>query len=284
MSVALWQQCIDFLRDELPSQQFNTWIRPLQVDGDQAEIRLYAPNRFVLDWVNDKYLNRIQELLDDLSQGQAPMVSLLIGSRRAAPAAAPAAPAAPAPTPRPIDPTPAAAPVTPAVTPVVVSSQPAADHAGADATAEFAGNSQPDTSQPPPTLIKHTSLLNRSFTFENFVEGKSNQLARAAAWQVADNPKHGYNPLFLYGGVGLGKTHLMHAVGNHLLKKNPAAKIVYLHSERFVADMVKALQMNAINDFKRYYRSVDALLIDDIQFFAKRSVRRRSSSIPLTRC
>lgn len=270
MSVALWQQCIDFLRDELPSQQFNTWIRPLQVDGDQAEIRLYAPNRFVLDWVNDKYLNRIQELLDDLSQGQAPMVSLLIGSRRAAPAAAPAAPAAPAPTPRPIDPRPAAAPVTPAVTPVVVSSQPAADHAGADATAEFAGNSQPDTGQPPPTLIKHTSLLNRSFTFENFVEGKSNQLARAAAWQVADNPKHGYNPLFLYGGVGLGKTHLMHAVGNHLLKKNPAAKIVYLHSERFVADMVKALQMNAINDFKRYYRSVDALLIDDIQFFAKK--------------
>jgi len=270
VSVALWQQCIDFLRDELPSQQFNTWIRPLQVDGDQAEIRLYAPNRFVLDWVNDKYLNRIQELLDDLSQGQAPMVSLLIGSRRATPAAAPAAPAAPAPNPRPIDPTPAAAPVTPAVTPVVVSSQPAADHAGADATAEFAGNSQPGTSQPPPTLIKHTSLLNRSFTFENFVEGKSNQLARAAAWQVADNPKHGYNPLFLYGGVGLGKTHLMHAVGNHLLKKNPAAKIVYLHSERFVADMVKALQMNAINDFKRYYRSVDALLIDDIQFFAKK--------------
>jgi|TARA_B100001059_G_scaffold81162_1_gene79175 chromosomal replication initiator protein len=271
VSVALWQQCIDFLRDELPSQQFNTWIRPLQVDGDQAEIRLYAPNRFVLDWVNDKYLNRIQELLDDLSQGQAPMVSLLIGSRRAAPAAAPAAQVAPAAAPRPIDPTPAAAPASPAVTPVVVSSQPAADHRGAsDAAAEFAGNSQPDTSQPPPTLIKHTSLLNRSFTFENFVEGKSNQLARAAAWQVADNPKHGYNPLFLYGGVGLGKTHLMHAVGNHLLKKNPAAKIVYLHSERFVADMVKALQMNAINDFKRYYRSVDALLIDDIQFFAKK--------------
>ncbi len=118
--------------------------------------------------------------------------------------------------------------------------------------------------------LKHTSYLNRTFTFENFVEGKSNQLARAAAWQVADNPKHGYNPLFLYGGVGLGKTHLMHAVGNQLLKKNPNAKIVYLHSERFVADMVKALQLNAINEFKRFYRSVDALLIDDIQFFAKK--------------
>ena len=118
--------------------------------------------------------------------------------------------------------------------------------------------------------LKHGNNLNRNFTFDNFVEGKSNQLARAAAWQVADNPKHGYNPLFLYGGVGLGKTHLMHAVGNHLLKKNPNAKVVYLHSERFVADMVKALQLNAINDFKRFYRSVDALLIDDIQFFAKK--------------
>ena len=118
--------------------------------------------------------------------------------------------------------------------------------------------------------LKHTSYLNRTFTFDNFVEGKSNQLARAAAWQVADNPKHGYNPLFLYGGVGLGKTHLMHAVGNHLLAKNPNAKVVYLHSERFVADMVKALQLNAINEFKRFYRSVDALLIDDIQFFAKK--------------
>ena len=271
MSVALWQQCIDFLRDELPSQQFNTWIRPLQVDGDQAEIRLYAPNRFVLDWVNDKYLNRIQELMDDLSQGQAPMVSLLIGSRRASPAAASAAPAS-VPASRPAA-APAPIPVAAPVTPVVVESQPQqtlVDHSGsAQAAAELAGTpSEPP--QSPPALIKHTSLLNRSFTFENFVEGKSNQLARAAAWQVADNPKHGYNPLFLYGGVGLGKTHLMHAVGNHLLKKNPAARIVYLHSERFVADMVKALQMNAINDFKRYYRSVDALLIDDIQFFAKK--------------
>ena len=121
MSVALWQQCIDFLRDELPSQQFNTWIRPLQVDGDQAEIRLYAPNRFVLDWVNDKYLNRIQELMDDLSQGQAPMVSLLIGSRRTA-----AAPVS-APAPRPLQSAtaaPAPIPVAAPVTPVVVESQP----------------------------------------------------------------------------------------------------------------------------------------------------------------
>jgi chromosomal replication initiator protein len=116
--------------------------------------------------------------------------------------------------------------------------------------------------------LRHQSNLNASFTFESFVQGKSNQLALAAACQVADNPGSSYNPLFIYGGVGLGKTHLMHAVGMEMLKRNPNAKIVYLHSERFVADMVKALQLNAINDFKRYYRSVDALLIDDIQFFA----------------
>jgi len=122
----------------------------------------------------------------------------------------------------------------------------------------------------PETLsaFHHQSNLNASFTFESFVEGKSNQLARAAASQVAENPGSAYNPLFLYGGVGLGKTHLIHAIGNFILKKRRDARVVYLHSERFVGDMVKALQSNAINEFKRYYRSVDALLIDDIQFFA----------------
>src|SRR5690606_18339335 len=264
VSVVLWQQCMEFLRDELPSQQFNTWIRPLQVEGDHAELRLYAPNRFVLDWVNDKYLNRIQELLDDLSQGQAPFVSLVIGSRRSTPAPAPSPVTAPVAAPAVGGDT---APAAPA--PVVSQGH------GFQPDAATQGNAE-DEPQPPQradqgsTLIKHTSYLNRSFTFENFVEGKSNQLARAAAWQVADNPRHGYSPLFLYGGVALGKTQLMPAVGKHLLKKSPAAKSVYLHSGRVVADMVKALQMNAINDFKRYYRSVDALLIDDIQFFAKK--------------
>jgi chromosomal replication initiator protein len=128
------------------------------------------------------------------------------------------------------------------------------------------------TSQPAPAdiqmVVNHQSNLNPTYTFENFVEGKSNHLAKAAASQVAENPGTAYNPLFLYGGVGLGKTHLSHAVGNLIRKKNPNARVVYLHSERFVGDMVKALQANAINEFKRYYRSVDALLIDDIQFFA----------------
>lgn len=255
MSVELWQQCVELLRDELPAQQFNTWIRPLQVEGDAEELRVFAPNRFVLDWVNDKYLGRLIELLGERGNGLAPAVSLLIGARRSARPVAAATPR-PAATPaRHVDAMPVAS------VPVM---EPSAAAVQAMPTRAVERHVQVEGA------LKHTSYLNRTFTFENFVEGKSNQLARAAAWQVADNPKHGYNPLFLYGGVGLGKTHLMHAVGNHLLKKNPNAKVVYLHSERFVADMVKALQLNAINEFKRFYRSVDALLIDDIQFFAKK--------------
>jgi len=281
--VELWQQCVELLRDELPAQQFNTWIRPLQVEAEGDELRVYAPNRFVLDWVNEKYLTRLLELLGEHGNGLAPALSLLIGSRRSsAPRAAPNAPLAASV---------AASQASAAPAPVAATAAPAAAAEPPPSTAAATASNEPSrdsfdsmagaSSQPAPVraeqrnvqvegALKHTSYLNRTFTFENFVEGKSNQLARAAAWQVADNPKHGYNPLFLYGGVGLGKTHLMHAVGNHLLKKNPNAKVVYLHSERFVADMVKALQLNAINEFKRFYRSVDALLIDDIQFFARK--------------
>jgi chromosomal replication initiator protein len=269
VSVELWQQCVELLRDELPAQQFNTWIRPLQVEAAGDELRVYAPNRFVLDWVNEKYLSRLLELLAERTNGLAPALSLLIGSKRSsAPRAAvvsspPVAPSTPAPQPAEAPKSTAtAAPV--ATEPSRASFDPMAGAASQQAPARTERSVQVEGG------LKHTSYLNRTFTFDNFVEGKSNQLARAAAWQVADNPKHGYNPLFLYGGVGLGKTHLMHAVGNHLLAKNPNAKVVYLHSERFVADMVKALQLNAINEFKRFYRSVDALLIDDIQFFAKK--------------
>ncbi|EUB83562.1 chromosomal replication initiator protein DnaA [Pseudomonas sp. GM30] len=283
MSVELWQQCVELLREELPAQQFNTWIRPLQVEAEGDELRVYAPNRFVLDWVNEKYLGRVLELLDEHGNGMAPALSLLIGSKRSsAPRAAPNAPlaaaqvsqaqahTAPASAPAPA---PSAAPAKRSTQKTEeVSEEPSRD--SFDPMAGAASQQAPVRAEQRTVQVegalKHTSYLNRTFTFENFVEGKSNQLARAAAWQVADNPKHGYNPLFLYGGVGLGKTHLMHAVGNHLLKKNPNAKVVYLHSERFVADMVKALQLNAINEFKRFYRSVDALLIDDIQFFARK--------------
>ena len=265
VSVELWQQCVELLRDELPAQQFNTWIRPLQVEAEGDELRVYAPNRFVLDWVNEKYLSRLLELLTERTNGLVPALSLLIGSKRSS------APRAAAVSTQPATPsTPAPAAVTTAAT---ATAQAEPSRASFDPMAGAASQQAPARTERSVQVeggLKHTSYLNRTFTFDNFVEGKSNQLARAAAWQVADNPKHGYNPLFLYGGVGLGKTHLMHAVGNHLLAKNPNAKVVYLHSERFVADMVKALQLNAINEFKRFYRSVDALLIDDIQFFAKK--------------
>ncbi|QCI09912.1 chromosomal replication initiator protein DnaA [Pseudomonas putida] len=286
MSVELWQQCVELLRDELPAQQFNTWIRPLQVEAEGDELRVYAPNRFVLDWVNEKYLGRLLELLGEQGSGIAPALSLLIGSRRSsAPRAAPNAPvsAAVAASLAQNQVQPSALVAMPAEPATVPVAEPVPSSEPAEASSRDSFDAMADTSPAPSAAgrteqrtvqvegaLKHTSYLNRTFTFETFVEGKSNQLARAAAWQVADNPKHGYNPLFLYGGVGLGKTHLMHAVGNHLLKKNPNAKVVYLHSERFVADMVKALQLNAINEFKRFYRSVDALLIDDIQFFARK--------------
>ncbi|KTC17692.1 MULTISPECIES: chromosomal replication initiator protein DnaA [Pseudomonas] len=281
MSVELWQQCVDLLRDELPAQQFNTWIRPLQVEAEGDELRVYAPNRFVLDWVNEKYLGRLLELLGEHGNGIAPALSLLIGSRRSsAPRAAPNAPlaasVAASQAQQAAQVAAVAAPAAPAPVPAAPQVEDAPSRDSFDSMGENTAVVAPPSSRTEQRTVqvegalKHTSYLNRTFTFENFVEGKSNQLARAAAWQVADNPKHGYNPLFLYGGVGLGKTHLMHAVGNHLLKKNPNAKVVYLHSERFVADMVKALQLNAINEFKRFYRSVDALLIDDIQFFARK--------------
>jgi len=256
VSVELWQQCVELLRDELPAQQFNTWIRPLQVEAEGDELLVYAPNRFVLDWVNEKYFSRLLELLGERSEDVTPSVSLLIGSKRS-PVSRAAQPASLVP------------PVVQVSASLVVDESPSAKPVDVQPAANPT-TLRTERSVQVEGALKHTSYLNRAFTFENFVEGKSNQLARAAAWQVADNPKHGYNPLLLYGGVGLGKTHLMHAVGNHLLKKNPNAKVVYLHSERFVADMVKALQLNAINEFKRFYRSVDALLIDDIQFFAKK--------------
>ena len=248
MSEELWQRCLTRLEDELPSQQFNMWIRPLQVaaSADGAELTLFAPNRFVVDWVRDKYLDRIGEVLGEMQSGPLPQLRLEVGSTRAStPVAASFNGSAPAASSGPI--------TTPAVAPA--PRQPESD------------------SRPQPTALggarKHRSNLNTGFTFSTFVEGKSNRMAAAAAQQVAENPaSHGYNPLLLYGGVGLGKTHLMHAVGNELLRRNPNAKVVYLHSERFVADMISALRNKTINEFKRFYRSVDALLIDDIQFFA----------------
>lgn len=216
----IWRRCVDQLEHELPPQQFNTWIRPLQSVRDGDHLRLLAPNSFVLDWVRSNYERRVTELLTQYSDTAVPHLSFEIGSTGSS------------------KPPPEA---TPATTPSAM------DKGIRD------------------VLPRN---INRNFTFNSFVEGKSNQLARAASMQIGENPGTAYNPLFIYGGVGLGKTHLMHAVGNLILERSPEARVVYLHSEGFVAEMVKALQHNTIDAFKRKYRTVNALLIDDVQFFA----------------
>jgi chromosomal replication initiator protein len=251
-----WQQCVNRLQEELPSQQFNTWIRPLQARLDGRQLKLYAPNRFIKEFVSDKFAKRISELVKELQPQGATSVVLEIGA--VVNDELPIIPRAGTSVER----TPEVA-AAPASNPTTVESSPA--HAPVHNWSNVA--KKPRRIQVEGSL-QHQHHLVDSYTFDNFVEGKSNQLALAASRQVAENPGESYNPLFLYGGVGLGKTHLMHAVGNALKERDPTAKVVYLHSERFVADMVKALQLNAITDFKRYYRSVDALLIDDIQFFA----------------
>ena len=218
MNSTLWNTCVRQLEAELSEQLLNTWIRPLQADDQDNALVLFAPNRFVLDWVNDHYLQRIRELVTLYADDTHPkQVFLAIGSRETV--------------------------STPVMQATDIAPVPT-----------------------PSRTVNHN--LNRDFTFDSFVEGKSNQLAKAAALQVANNAGLAYNPLLIYGGVGLGKTHLMHAIGNHIISLKPQSQVVYLHSERFVQDMVKALQHNAIDEFKRHYRSVDALLIDDIQFFA----------------
>ena len=218
MQSSVWNKCLERLEEELSAQQFNTWLRPLHAVQDNHMLRLLAPNRFVVDWVRERFLERIAELSSEYSGG-ALSVQVEVGSQS-----------------RPL----------------------------AGATKVASVRVEAGTTPKAPSII---GRMNPDFTFETHVEGKSNQLARAAARQVGENPGGAYNPLFIYGGVGLGKTHLMHAAGNLMLKHRPDANIAYVHSERFVADMVKAFQHNAINEFKKLYRNLDALLIDDIQFF-----------------
>lgn len=220
----LWNRCTAYLEGVLSGQEFNTWIRPLQPIETEGNLRLLAPNRFVLDWIQKHHLEQIREYIQTLPGGQDIAINLEIGSRTS--------------------------PATPGARGSGVGLNDAFSRAKAERD-DFL-----------------TSNINPGFNFETFVEGKSNQLARAASMQVGENPGNVYNPLFIYGGVGLGKTHLMHAIGNLILAKNRDARVVYLHSEGFVAQMVKALQNNKIDEFKRKYRSVNALLIDDVQFFA----------------
>jgi len=228
----LWAQSLKHLEKDLNDQQFHTWIRPLQAVEEESVIRLLAPTSFILDWVNKKLMDNIRQAVALAAPVNTPEVKLEIGEY------------------------------------------------------SFETIEEPEQTVPQPlrkeperkkkvqsNKAARSSInnnLNANFTFETFVEGKANQLAAAAARQVAENPGGSYNPFFIYGGVGLGKTHLMHAIGNQLMKDKPDARVVYLHSERFVADMVNALRHNKIDEFKRFYRSLDALLIDDIQFFANK--------------
>ena len=226
MGRTVWQRCVDQLQDELPSQQFDTCIKPLQARRSDDRLELLAPNRYVRDQVKGTYLARINELLDEQGDSNNPVAANVeIGE---------------------FD---------------LTARQPLrADGTGKKKKKSRRAGKNRAAKQP----------LNKQFTFETFVEGKSNELAKAAALQVADKTGQSYNPLLLYGGVGLGKTHLMQAVGNHIQAQSPGANVVYLHSQGFVQDMVDALRDGSMREFAQFYRSVEALLIDDIQFFANR--------------
>lgn len=233
----LWQRCLERLQDSISNQLFNMWIRPLQMQPGEDSLTLYAPNQFVKEWVQKNYQPLIAEILSDISPNQALSLSLAIGSSG----------------------------------PVTIASQ-----------KDFGAARKKEESDKSPKLADITEVhekrrqrrhsyhipLNPDFSFTRFVSGKSNQLAVAAAKQVAENLGSSYNPLFIYGQVGLGKTHLMQAIGNAVHMANPEAKIVYLSSERYVSEMVRAIQTNSMGSFKEFYRSCDLLLIDDIQFFA----------------
>lgn len=229
----LWQACAEQLAQDLPEQQFNTWIKPLvaQVAPDFSKVTLLVANRFKLDWIRAQYAGRISALLEGL-YGQPVTLELALAQRESVVRTY-------------VRPT---APDTPA-TGDAPSTHPAADEAPAGA---------------------FRTRLNPALTFETLVEGTANRMARSAAMHVAGSPGHLYNPLFIYGGVGLGKTHLVHAVGNKLLQDRPDAKVLYIHAEQFVSDVVKSYQRRTFDDFKERYHSLDLLLIDDVQFFANK--------------
>ncbi len=245
-----WPTCLSRFEQELSAQQFNTWIKPLQLEVGDNAIRLLAPNKFVQQWVKDRFLGKIESIAAELLPNNT-LIELAICEKNSV-------------------------------------KKTIGGATGKNILQAFAANTHTDSKQITPDEKKsntdlalnksanrrtgeRTSGLNTSFNFNNYVTGRANQLARAAAIQVAENPGQAYNPLFIYGGVGLGKTHLLQAIGNQLKQQNPDAKIRYLHAERYVSDVVKAYENRAFDDFKRQYHSLDLLLIDDIQFFAKKT-------------
>ena len=228
---ALWQSCMDLLAQELPEQQFNTWIKPLQatISDDFSKLTIVVINRFKLDWIRAQYSSRISVLLNQL-YGQPIQLDFALLAKEAPSKALPVRTAF---------------------------------------ESEDFSNLQPSSANDTP-LNGFKNKLNSALCFDTLVEGTANRMARAAAMHVANVPGQLYNPLFIYGGVGLGKTHLMHAVGNQLLQNRPDAKVLYIHAEQFVSDVVKAYQRKTFDEFKHHYHSLDLLLIDDVQFFANK--------------
>jgi len=215
---SFWRSCLTHFEQQLPPQQFKTWIKPLKFQAAENELTLTAPNRFVLQWIRDRFLAEIERLAGE-KFGNEIAVNLVLAEKET---------------------------TAPSKTLVPAS-----------------GGAKPSA--------RDISRLNPEFNFGTFVTGKANELARAAAIQVAERTGEAYNPLFVYGGVGLGKTHLIHAIGNLLLQRNPQSRIRYIHAEQYVSDVVRAYQHKSFDDFKRYYHSLDLLLIDDIQFFSGKS-------------
>ena len=262
MSNKIWHECLLILQREMTSQQYNTWIRPLKVLADEQDICLLAPNKFISDWIKDKYLQRIEDIICEIADEskEPPMIYLASASPRLM-----------------------SYKIHKNITDNHTKKQETTikevkkdskvikvERFTEQQTTSVAEKISSSKTVQSNKTVKVKNTLNDKFTFDNFIKGESNKVALSSALKVADSPGVAYNPLFLYGGVGLGKTHLMHAIGNFLFNKNRSIKIVYLHAERFVRDMVRSLQINSINEFKQYYRSVDTLLIDDIQFFSGR--------------
>ena len=259
---ALWHVCLERLALEIPVQQFASWIRPLRayVSEDASLVSLLVPNRFALDWVRSQYLHRISELLNEIN-GQPVQLELALAPRsrpevRTVPVVSSPATIASVPSAS-LSPSPSA-PVLPV--PGIGGSPSASIHTGRDT---IGAAPEPDT---PPAVS--STRLNPGFTFDALIEGSANRMARAAAMHVAHQPGQLYNPLFIYGGVGLGKTHLVHAVGNQLLADRPDARVLYIHAEQFVSDVVKSYQRKTYDQLKQHYHALDLLLIDDVQFFA----------------
>ena len=239
-----WNYCLEKLGEELPAQQFSTWIRPLQLAADRNsetnELTVSAPNRFILKWVRDNYLGTFQELADTF-YGQPVTVNFTIGAAQAAADSAPTRSAAPL-------------------------NKPAAEHASAAINNHVSNTPPPPVATPQAKASGQGTRLMTHFTFNELVVGKANELARAACMKVAEAPGGAYNPLFIYGGAGLGKTHLIHAIGNAVLAADPTKVVRYVHAEDYYSDVVRAYQQKAFDSFKRTYRSIDLLLLDDVQF------------------